>query len=1042
MVNSSRWLGADDGLRMQQEAAAQVAQASQKAVDTASAGVQRYLSSAVENSQRLMELEVTRQQVEIKNASQPNQFSELIKAGVGIAADIREQEKKAELQKQQQQQAIASTQRYTQAEDQLNNLIGSYEADNWSKGEEQMKADASKLLAQYAPTTPEEAKEFQRLLQKVNDSYRTRTQTRGRKLEEASEQTINFQTAKVRSQLEADLRPQITWLKKGDFGDQGGQRVVGIRNYLDNFLQVDNGLPTAKKYQIVSEFLKEVDDAYGSKLERYTEYQSNLRDFRAYTDANVKINYEQQIGKISFQQAEAARGELDQRYPGFSKYHFRPGQQEQLQLTLAQQQQQYNDIVQKQGQAVANQVFLDNEAVKSIAAGAFLDPIFRGNLENGTYKDQPSVRTALQLANLLQTYETNQAQLNLRKAQNATAIARQNLTSVEAYVNTAQRLAYKQQSGEQLTPEEQQQSEIFSRLDPALRALIFGADGKRRELDPAALKQANDFFAAEVQKVNRQLLLEQQAANQAFTAEFQSVINLGLVTPDGRLDKDKLNQLRQQAQPNLTKLNERVNQAQLEAQQQFQPRYGIQPNFDQSSSQFAPVTDDNGQLRLVPRAQAQVINVGGQKIVTPVIAGVNAPISAGGQFGAPRKYRNGTHYGLDFAQGTGGKSIALMSGTVVHVGTAGGYGGFVDILGDNGVLYRYGHQRSLVRTGQRVFPGQAVSESDGSGVGDPHLHFEVRPNPKFNNGRYDVNKNFGGSGAVDPVEHLKKLSLGQSNVLQPRGDYRAFRSQPTQKAPGNSLLTSGGGAVYGGNYQRVGSASVGNVQNRFTGQRPVRTGAMKGQVKVGQHEWDINDDMGYAELRKDTRLLRAFHQTAQNLGVPTEWIVDIARQESGGINPNKDHNGNHYGLFGFGKDSFSDKTIHQNLRAGKIDGVGQLALYERYLRENGWDKVVKQKQGNLTIADLWAFTRMGWNDRHKFWNTGDLSIQASKSIPKTYAQELELLGKWAGRRYEIPGGQSRRDRNKAVDNKLHSSCQLCQSLQASGSPIVPHQHVV
>jgi hypothetical protein len=60
----------------------------------------------------------------------------------------------------------------------------------------------------------------------------------------------------------------------------------------------------------------------------------------------------------------------------------------------------------------------------------------------------------------------------------------------------------------------------------------------------------------------------------------------------------------------------------------------------------------------------------------------------------------------------------------------------------------------------------------------------------------------------------------------------------------------------------------------------------------------------------------------------------------------------------------------------------------------------------------------------------------------TFGYELELLGKWVGRRYQIPFSpkrNSRINRNAAISMSYDPNCPVCNELLASGS-WVAHQH--
>lgn len=81
---------------------------------------------------------------------------------------------------------------------------------------------------------------------------------------------------------------------------------------------------------------------------------------------------------------------------------------------------------------------------------------------------------------------------------------------------------------------------------------------------------------------------------------------------------------------------------------------------------------------------------------------------------------------IDIPVGTGTPVYAVTNGTAYHIG--GGYGYGVDLRGDDGVRYIFGHFNSRsVGNGVRVSAGQLIGYSGNTGNSTgPHLHFEIR----------------------------------------------------------------------------------------------------------------------------------------------------------------------------------------------------------------------------------------------------------------------------------------------------------------------------
>lgn len=103
-------------------------------------------------------------------------------------------------------------------------------------------------------------------------------------------------------------------------------------------------------------------------------------------------------------------------------------------------------------------------------------------------------------------------------------------------------------------------------------------------------------------------------------------------------------------------------------------------------------------------------------------------ISSGfGERKDPLTGANRFHHGLDIAANAGTPVYPASKGTVIFSGVKGGYGNMVEILHDDGLITRYGHNAgNAVKEGDVVTPEQAIAfvGSTGRSTG-PHLHFEV-----------------------------------------------------------------------------------------------------------------------------------------------------------------------------------------------------------------------------------------------------------------------------------------------------------------------------
>jgi murein DD-endopeptidase MepM/ murein hydrolase activator NlpD len=88
------------------------------------------------------------------------------------------------------------------------------------------------------------------------------------------------------------------------------------------------------------------------------------------------------------------------------------------------------------------------------------------------------------------------------------------------------------------------------------------------------------------------------------------------------------------------------------------------------------------------------------------------------------------HAGIDLGDGTGTQAKAADCGKVDYIGwDGGGYGNYVDIKHNNGLITRYAHLSQVqVKVGQPVKQGQTIALTGATGgVTGPHLHFETRP---------------------------------------------------------------------------------------------------------------------------------------------------------------------------------------------------------------------------------------------------------------------------------------------------------------------------
>ncbi|SIO08097.1 Murein DD-endopeptidase MepM and murein hydrolase activator NlpD, contain LysM domain [Rhodovulum sp. ES.010] len=90
------------------------------------------------------------------------------------------------------------------------------------------------------------------------------------------------------------------------------------------------------------------------------------------------------------------------------------------------------------------------------------------------------------------------------------------------------------------------------------------------------------------------------------------------------------------------------------------------------------------------------------------------------------------HEGADFAAAYGTPIHATADGVVTRAGWVSGYGRFVEIRHEFGLVTRYGHMAKIrVKKGQRVSRGDRIGDMGNSGRSTgTHLHYEVRVDGK------------------------------------------------------------------------------------------------------------------------------------------------------------------------------------------------------------------------------------------------------------------------------------------------------------------------
>lgn len=93
------------------------------------------------------------------------------------------------------------------------------------------------------------------------------------------------------------------------------------------------------------------------------------------------------------------------------------------------------------------------------------------------------------------------------------------------------------------------------------------------------------------------------------------------------------------------------------------------------------------------------------------------------------------HRGVDIGAPKGMNVLSAISGRVTYSGRKGGYGNFIEIVGENGIKTRYGHlSKILVSDGDRIEKGKIIGLVGSTGFSTgPHLHFEILVGDKVKN---------------------------------------------------------------------------------------------------------------------------------------------------------------------------------------------------------------------------------------------------------------------------------------------------------------------
>ncbi len=133
----------------------------------------------------------------------------------------------------------------------------------------------------------------------------------------------------------------------------------------------------------------------------------------------------------------------------------------------------------------------------------------------------------------------------------------------------------------------------------------------------------------------------------------------------------------------------------------------------------------NETVEIRRRSGGGAIGSDGDGMLYPVEGGTGT--SGYGPRSSPGGIGSTNHDGIDIAVPEGTPVRAALSGKVTSAGPNGGYGNYVAIQHDGGLLTFYAHLSTIgVRVGQKVERGQQIAKSGNTGTSTgPHLHFGV-----------------------------------------------------------------------------------------------------------------------------------------------------------------------------------------------------------------------------------------------------------------------------------------------------------------------------
>lgn len=216
---------------------------------------------------------------------------------------------------------------------------------------------------------------------------------------------------------------------------------------------------------------------------------------------------------------------------------------------------------------------------------------------------------------------------------------------------------------------------------------------------------------------------------------------------------------------------------------------------------------------------------------------------------------------------------------------------------------------------------------------------------------------------------------------------------------------------------------------------------------------DLDNNHGFAQLKKNPRVARTLNEVAKSFGVPGEWLAEVISVETGNtFDPNqKERGGPGVGLIQFFPDTPNGSTKTINGKVYNLATIGAMSIEQQlrgpvadYLREAMRSNNMKRIP---TIQDLASLV----------WSYGPKE-QVNSKVGRgglTGREVLNRLGKFSGRRYSSTGvgtttniatgdeySSPRTNRLTAPIDRTHvASCSTCK-LMASNDMFVPHERTI